>query len=78
MYIIKEQKSETTKEIFMGDKEILVIASKVKSYIKSKGDLKTSASVVDALSDKVREICDRAIENAQKDKRKTLKDRDIE
>ena len=62
----------------MGDKEILVITSKVKSYIKSKGGLKTSAPAIDALSDKVREICDRAIENAKKDKRRTLKDRDIE
>ena len=62
----------------MGEKEILVITSKVKSYIKSKGDLKTSAPAIDALSDKVREVCDKAIENAKKDKRKTLKDRDIE
>ena len=62
----------------MADKEILVITSKMKSYIKSKGGLKTSAPAIDALSDKVREICDKAIENAKKDKRKTLKDRDIE
>ena len=58
--------------------ETLVITSKVKAYVKSKGDLKTSASVIDALSEKVRAICDRAIENAKKDGRKTLKDRDIE
>ena len=62
----------------MGDKEILVITSKVKSYIKSKGNLKTAAPVIEALSNKVREICDRAIENAKKDKRKTLKDRDFD
>ena len=62
----------------MTEKETLVITSKVKAYIKSKGDLNTSAAVIDALSDKVREVCDKAIENAKKDKRKTLKDRDIE
>ena len=58
--------------------EILVIASKVKSYIKSTGGLNTSAAAIEVLSERVREICDRAIENAKKDKRKTLKDRDIE
>ena len=62
----------------MADKDTLVITSKVKAYILSKGGLKTSASVIDALSDRVREICDLAIENAKKDGRKTLKDRDIE
>ena len=62
----------------MADKDTLVITSKVKAYILSKGGLKTSASVIDALSDRVRDICDLAIENAKKDGRKTLKDRDIE
>jgi len=62
----------------MGDQVTLVIASKVKAYIKSKGNLKTSGSAIEALSAKVRELCDRAIENAKNDGRKTLKDRDIE
>ena len=62
----------------MAEKDTLVITSKVKAYIMSKGELKTSASVIDALSDRVRGICDLAIENAKKDGRKTLKDRDIE
>ena len=61
----------------MAEKEVLVIASKVKAYIKSKDDLNVSASVFDALSDKVRELCDKAIENAKKDKRKTIMDRDF-
>ena len=58
--------------------EILVIASKVKSYIKNKGGLNTSAAAIEALSDKLRAVCDTAIENAKQDKRKTLKDRDVE
>ena len=62
----------------MAEKETLVITSKVKAYIKNKGGLNTSAVAIDTLSNKVRAICDRAIENAKKDKRKTLKDRDIE
>jgi histone H3/H4 len=61
----------------MAEKETLVIASKVKSYIKEAADLKCSATVIDALSDKIRALCDEAIKNAQADKRKTVQDKDI-
>ncbi len=61
----------------MAEKEALVVASKVKNYIKSTGDLKCSAKVIDVLSDKIREILDEAIEAAVKDKRKTVQERDI-
>jgi len=57
--------------------EVLVVASKVKAYIKEKADMNTSASVMEALSEKVRQICDQAIENARSDGRKTVKDRDV-
>jgi histone H3/H4 len=57
--------------------ETLVVASKVKTYIKDKAGMNTAASVADALSDKVREICDEAIANAQAAKRKTVRDSDI-
>jgi histone H3/H4 len=57
--------------------EVLVVTSKVKAYIKKKGGLNTSASTIEALSDKVREICDNAIQNAKNDGRKTVKDRDV-
>ena len=56
----------------------MVITSKVKAYIKNRGGLNIAAAAIDAISDKVREICDDAIDKAKKDKRKTLKDRDIE
>lgn len=62
----------------MAENEILVVASKVKAYVKDKGGLNTSASVLDVLSEKVRGIIDQAIEKAKSDGRKTLKDRDIE
>jgi len=62
----------------MADNETLVIASKVKAYIKANGGLKCSAAVIDALSDKVRTLCDAAVQNAQADKRKTVQDKDIE
>jgi predicted lactoylglutathione lyase len=57
--------------------EILVVASKVKTYIKQKGDMKTSASVLNALSDRIRSMCDEAIESANSDGRKTVLDRDF-
>ena len=59
------------------EKETLVVSSKIKNYIKSNGDLKCSAKVIEVLSDRVREICDGAIANAQSDKRKTVKEKDI-
>lgn len=57
--------------------EVLVVTSKLKSYIKNAGGLSTSATAVEAISNKVREMCDKAIENAKKDKRKTVMDRDF-
>lgn len=57
--------------------EVLVVASKVKAYIKEKGEMKTSASVLSALSDRIRRMCDEAIDNANSDGRKTVLDRDI-
>ena len=61
----------------MSEKETLVVASKVKAYIKSASGLKCSASVIDALSDKVRALCDAAIASARADKRKTVQDKDL-
>ncbi|MDA3956092.1 histone-like protein [Oceanispirochaeta sp.] len=61
----------------MAEKETLVVSSKVKNYIKSNGDLKCSAKVIDVLSDKIREMCDSAIEKAKNDKRKTVQEKDF-
>lgn len=61
----------------MSDNDVLVVASKVKAYIRSNSDMNTSASVLEVLSKRVRQICDTAIENAKKEGRKTVMDRDI-
>ena len=61
----------------MSENEVLVVASKIKAYIRSNSDMNTSGSVLEVLSKRVREICDTAIENAKKDGRKTVMDRDI-
>jgi len=58
--------------------ETLVVVSKVKNYIKKKGDMSTSASAVEALSRFVEQKCDEAMENAKSSKRKTVMDRDFE
>ena len=62
----------------MSDSEVLVVASKVKNYIKAKGEMKTSASVLEVLSNRIRSMCDQAVETAQNDGRKTVLDRDFQ
>lgn len=57
--------------------DVLVVTSKVKKYIKEKAGMNCAGSVPSELSDIVRKACDEAIEAAQKDRRKTVKDRDI-
>ena len=59
------------------DTEILIVASKLKQYVKDKYDLSTSANVMDALSREVRKLTDRAVEKAKSEGRKTLMDRDF-
>jgi len=61
----------------MSENEVLVVASKIKTYIKDNGDMKTSAGVLAALSDRLRAMCDPAIESARSDGRKTVRDRDF-
>jgi histone H3/H4 len=60
----------------MADKEILVVASKVKAYIKSK-DMMTSSDAISKLSDKVCAILDEAAERAKANRRSTVKAQDI-
>ncbi len=57
--------------------EVLIVASKLKQYVKDKYDLSTSANVMDALSNEVRRITDRAAAKAMAEGRKTLMDRDF-
>lgn len=62
----------------MSEKEVLVVASKLKKYIKEEAGLSTSAAVMDKLSEKVRQLCDEAANRAKQDGRKTVMDRDFE
>jgi hypothetical protein len=58
-------------------KDILVVASKLKAYIRARSGMNTSDGVMDALSDIVRELCDAAVQRAAQDGRKTVMDRDF-
>ena len=58
--------------------DTLVIASKVKAFIKRHSQMSTSASVLAALTKIVEEECTKAIENARTAGRKTVMDRDFE
>lgn len=57
--------------------DILIVASKLKAYIKARSDLNTSGNVMERLSDIVRRECDKAIANAREQGRKTVMDRDF-
>ena len=57
--------------------EVLIVASKLKAYVKTKSGLNTSQSVIDQLSTLVRRATDLAIAEAVRNGRKTLMDRDF-
>lgn len=58
-------------------REILIVVSKLKSYIRARSGFNTGDACAEVLSDQVRALCDRAIENARRDERKTVLERDF-
>ncbi|HKY61825.1 MAG TPA: hypothetical protein VJR29_00250 [bacterium] len=58
--------------------EVLVVASKIKKYIKDKAGMNTSGNTMEALTQLVTRALDQAIENAKNDGRKTVMDRDLQ
>ena len=57
-------------------RESLVVASKIKAYIKSK-DMMTSAEALDAVSGEVYALLDHAVVRAQANRRSTIKAQDL-
>ncbi|MDO8461759.1 MAG: hypothetical protein Q7S98_02745 [Deltaproteobacteria bacterium] len=57
--------------------DVLVVASKVKQYIREKSGMNTSASLLPILTEVVKKACDKAISSAQQEGRKTVMDRDL-
>ncbi len=60
----------------MANRESLVVASKIKAYIKSK-KMMTSADALGAISDKVYCMLDAAIARTQANRRSTVKPHDL-
>ena len=59
------------------DKDVLVVVSKLKNYIKSTAGLNTSGEVPSVLTKAVEILCQGAIQSAKKDGRKTVMERDF-
>lgn len=57
-------------------REVLVVASKIKSYVKAK-KMNTSADAIGALSEKVYMMLDEATRRTSANGRKTLKPQDV-
>lgn len=57
--------------------EVLVVASRLKDFIKAESEFNTSSDVLDVLSDHLRYLSLEAIENARQDGRRTVKARDF-
>lgn len=58
-------------------RDVLVVISKLKAYVRARSGMNTSDNVVGALSDHLRRLCNDAIRNAARDGRKTVMDRDF-
>jgi hypothetical protein len=59
-------------------RDVLIVITKLKTYVRARSGMNTSDRVVEPLSDAVRQLCDRAIENARREGRKTVLERDFE
>ena len=74
LYNIKEKKM--AKKAKKKEKDVLVVASKVREYVKSNG-CNTSGEFIGELSNTVYELIDRAINRAQGNNRKTIQAKDV-
>ena len=57
--------------------DTLVVVSKIKAFIKARGEMNTAGSVADVLTKIVERECLKAIEKAKSEGRKTVMDRDF-
>ncbi len=69
-------KKKTAKKKSSSKKEVLVVASKVKAHIKSKG-MMTSSDAISALNDEVYCMLDAAIKRTKANRRSTVKPQDL-
>jgi histone H3/H4 len=57
--------------------EMLIKKSLVQEYIKSRGDFRVSAESFEALSERVMNLCDEAMDRAEINRRKTVQKQDF-
>lgn len=77
-FIVKPSGGRLSPSVPNVPREILVVVSKLKDYIRARSEMSTSADVMDFLSDKLRRLCDDAIDRARADGRKTVMERDFQ
>ncbi|ALO25821.1 MULTISPECIES: hypothetical protein [Leptospira] len=58
------------------EKETLIVTSKVKAYIKSKGFM-TSGDAIDGLNEKIHQLIDEAVKRTESNKRSTVRPTDF-
>jgi hypothetical protein len=58
-------------------REVLIVVSKGKDYVRARSGMNTSDGLFERLSDRLRHLCDLAIASAARDGRKTVLDRDL-
>jgi len=58
--------------------DVLVVMSKLKNYVRARSGYNTSDRVAGPLSEALRVLCDRAIDKARAEGRKTVLDRDFD
>lgn len=75
--VVSGEKSTSGGSLGGYEKDILIVASKLKKYVKDRHDLNTSGNVMDRLSYLVRQLVDDAVLSARQEGRKTLMDRDF-
>jgi hypothetical protein len=59
------------------DRDILIVVSKLKKYIKDRSGMNCGDAVAEVLSDCVRALCDESIRAAGRDERRTVLERDV-
>lgn len=59
------------------ERDVLVVVSKLKKYVRDSSGMNTSDAVLPVLSDHLRELCRSAIRHAGQDGRRTVLDRDF-
>jgi len=58
-------------------REVLIVVSKAKDYVRARSGMNTSDGLFEPLSDRIRRLCELAIASAARDGRKTVLDRDF-